>query len=126
MDFSNIGSVTLNLRIALEGAGGRFVTTAAVPILAGSGWQIVGLSIGPGDLTSAGGLDVNATLAAVSQLRVISAANPAFQGDVIAAQGLVDNVIALPEPAESLMLAAGLGLLGLLRHHRKGRAVSRV
>ncbi len=118
LDVNNLASVTLNLRIALDGAGGRFVTMASVPIAVGSGWQTVALSIAPADLTSAGGLDVNATLAAVTQLRVISAANPTFQGDVITAQGLVDNVIAAPEPAQSILLAAGLALVGLLPRRR--------
>jgi len=92
MDVNNIGSVTLNMRVALDGAGGRFVTTLSVPVLAGSGWQSLAFSIAPGDLTSAGGLGVGATLAAVTSLRVISAASPTFQGDVITAQGLIDNV----------------------------------
>lgn len=118
LDINNIGAVSLNLRVALDGLGGRFVTTASVPIAPASGWQSVGLSINPADLTSAGGLDVNATLGAVTQLRVISALNPTFQGDVIAAQGLVDNVIAAPEPAQSILLAAGLALVGLLQRRR--------
>jgi hypothetical protein len=118
LDINNTGAVTLNLRVALDGAGGRFVTTVSVPIAAASGWQTVGLSIAPADLTSVGGLDVNATFAAVTQLRVISALNPTFQGDAIVAQGLVDNVIAVPEPAEWLLLAAGLPIVALLQHRR--------
>ena len=125
LDVNNLASVTLNLRIALDGAGGRFVTMASVPIAVGSGWQTVALSIAPADLTSAGGLDVNATLGAVTQLRVISAANPTFQGDVITAQGLVDNVIAAPEPAESVLLSAGLALVGLLARRRALRKPAR-
>jgi hypothetical protein len=119
LDVNNIGSVTLNVRIALDGAGGRFVTTGSVPVPAGSGWNLIWLWIGPGDLSAAGGLDVNATLGAVTQLRVISAANPTFMGDVILAQGLVDNVIAAPEPAESVLLASGLALLVLLSRGRQ-------
>ncbi len=113
LNVNNVGAVTLNLRVALDGAGGRFVTTASVPISAGSGWQTVEFSIAPADLTSAGGLDVNATLAAVTQLRVISALNPTFQGDAIVAQGLVDNVIAGPEPESVPALPVG-GLVGLV------------
>ena len=36
LDVNNIGAVTLNMRVALEGAGGRFVTTASVPVATGS------------------------------------------------------------------------------------------
>jgi hypothetical protein len=94
LDVNNVGAVALNMRVALEGAGGRFVSTLSVPVSSGSGWQSIELSLLAGDLSSAGGLDVNATLSAVTQLRVISALNPTFQGDIIAAQGLIDNLVA--------------------------------
>lgn len=93
MDVNNIGATPLNLRVAFEGPGGRFVTTASVPVPAGSGWQSIALGIEPIDLTSAGGLDLNATLGAVTSMRVISAASPSFMGDAIVAQGLIDNVL---------------------------------
>ena len=120
LDVNNVGSTALHLRVALDGAGGRFVTTDSVPVPAGGGWNLVWLWIGPGDLTSAGGLDVNATLGAVSQLRLISAAGPTFGGDAIVAQGLVDNVVAAPEPGAAALLSSGLALL-LLLSRRRGR-----
>ena len=49
---------------------------------------------------------------------MISAVIPAFQGDPIVAQGLFDNIIAVPEPAEWMLLAAGLPLVGLLQRRR--------
>ncbi len=42
LDFNNIGSVALNMRVALDGPGGRFVTTGAVTVSAGSGWPAAG------------------------------------------------------------------------------------
>jgi hypothetical protein len=123
LEVNNIGSTALDVRIALEGAGGRFVTTDSVPVPAGSGWTLIWLWIGAGDLTSAGGSDVEATLGAVFEMRVISAASPTFQGDAIAAQGLIDNVIAAPEPGGSVLLASGLALLALLSRRRRATAV---
>ena len=113
LDLNNLGVVTLNMRVALEGAGGRFVSTLSVPVLSGGGWQSIQLSLLAADLTSAGGFNVNATLAAVTQLRLISAAAPAFQGDPIATQGLIDNVTAGPEPELIPALPAG-GLVVLV------------
>ncbi len=98
LDVNNLGAGTLNVRVALEGTGGRFVSTLSVPVLSGSGWQNIELSLLAADLSSAGGFDVNATLSAVTQLRVISAVSPTFEGDPIATQGLMDNVIAGPVP----------------------------
>ena len=112
LDVNNVGAVALNMRVALEGAGGRFASTLPVPVSSGSGWQSIELSLLASDLSSAGGVDVNATLAAVTQLRLISAVAPAFEGDVIAAQGLIDNVAAGPEPPLVPALPVG-GLVAL-------------
>ena len=114
LDVKNIGSTTLQMRVALEGLGGRFVTTLAVPVSAGSGWQTIGLSIEPGDLTPDPSGDVNTTLASVFQFRILSAQSPSFRGDSILAQGLVDNVMAVPEPSALLLLAASLASVSLL------------
>ncbi len=121
-DVNNIGSANMDLRVALDGVGGRFVTTASMPVAAGSGWQSIEIPIGPAHLTSVGGLDVNATLSAVTQLRVISAVSPSFLGDPILAQGLIDNVtaagpVSAPVPsANPLSIAMLLSLLGLVSY----------
>jgi hypothetical protein len=65
---------------------------------------------------------VNATLSAVTQLRVISAVSPSFLGDPILAQGLIDNVtaagpVSAPVPsANPLSIAMLLSLLGLVSY----------
>jgi hypothetical protein len=64
---------------------------------------------------------VNATLGGVTQLRLLSAALPSFMGDVIAAQLLADNIVAVPEPSQPALLAAGLASLLTLARWRTHR-----
>jgi hypothetical protein len=120
-DVNNVGATNLDLRLAFDGLGGRFASTASLPLAAGSGWQMLGFPITAGDLTSVGGLDVNATLGGVTQLRLLSAALPSFMGDVIAAQLLADNIVAVPEPSQPALLAAGLASLLTLARWRTHR-----
>jgi hypothetical protein len=120
MDVNNVGIADLDLRLAFNGPGGWFASAVAVPLNVDSGWQEVGFPIGTADLTSdfvEGGFDVDATLADVTELRLLSAASPNFRGDTIAAQLLVDN-IAVPEPSRPVLLAAGLSALLLLARRR--------
>lgn len=115
LDVKNIGSTTLQMRVAVEGLGGRFVTTLAVPVSPGSDWQTIELSIEPGDLTPDPSGDVNTTLASVFEFRILSAQSPSFTGDSIDALGLVDNVMAVPEPSALLLFVASLASVGLLQ-----------
>ena len=118
---NNVGPVGLTLRLAFDGAGGRFSTSVGVSVAAGSGWQTIGFPVEPGDLTGVGGTDVNATLESVSRLRLLHASSPAFSGDRIAAQLWVDNLMAVPEPSTLLLFAAGMVALRALRPPRSGR-----
>ena len=113
-NISNIDSEPLQIRVAFNGVGGRIVTAQAVPVSPGSGWQTIGFSIEPGDLVVARGGNVSATLASVTELRIISAVNPTFTGDSILANGLVDNVTAVPEPSEIFLLVTSLATVSLL------------
>jgi hypothetical protein len=116
MDLRNLGSGSLDVRLAADGAGGRFATTAAISLAGLGSWTSAILPIGAGDWTAVGGTDVNATLASLSQLRVLSAATPAWQGDRLAGELHVDNIRAVPEPATLYLLAlAGLSGLWFLR-----------
>ncbi|MEM7061647.1 MAG: calcium-binding protein [Cyanobacteria bacterium P01_B01_bin.77] len=89
---NNQGGGTIVLRVALDGAGGRFVTTEGITLSPGSGWQDVAFSIEAADLTAVGGTDVAATLADVSQIRFINSSTPSYQGAPVAAQLGIDNI----------------------------------
>ena len=84
---------TLNLRIAFDGAGGRICTTNAVIIPAGSPWTNYEIPIFETDFTLvSGGSNIAQTLADVTDMRILSNSNPAWQGESIAATLEIDNI----------------------------------
>ncbi|MEO0769504.1 MAG: hypothetical protein AAFY72_08725 [Cyanobacteria bacterium J06649_4] len=89
---NNQGSGDIVLRVALDGAGGRFVTTEGITLSPGSDWQDVAFSIEAADLTAVGGTDVAATLADVSQIRFINSPTTSYQGAPVSAQLGIDNI----------------------------------
>jgi hypothetical protein len=73
----------LNLRVAFNGAGGEICTTNAVVVTAGTGWNFVTIPISASDFTTVdGGTDPAATLANVTEMRILSSPNPAWRGEV--------------------------------------------
>lgn len=99
MHMNNLGATNLEMRLAFDGNGGRFSSTNAVSLSAGSGWQTVVFPIGPSDLTSVdGGTDVNATLGNVTELRILHNTSPSWRGASIAATLGVDNITASDIP----------------------------
>lgn len=105
MDLNNLGSTDLSLRLYLGGLGlNSAVSTSAVNLAAGSGWQHVGFDISPAALTGV----AEGTLAQVQQLRLFHGLNPVFPGENVAALLGVDNISAVPEPAPATLLALGL------------------
>lgn len=95
MHLNNLGSADLTMRLWLEGPGGNFVTSAAVTVPAGSGWQTAVFSVEPDDLVGDG---AEATLQAVRLLRLFHSPAPGFPGPALVAQLGVDNVTAAPTP----------------------------
>jgi hypothetical protein len=91
-DLNNLGATPLEVRIVIDGAGGRFASTNPISLTAGGGWDTHVFSLVPGDLTAIGGTDVGATLAAVSQLRILHSNAPAFSGNPIVATLGIDNI----------------------------------
>jgi hypothetical protein len=98
MHMNNLGGANLEMRLALDGDGGRFSSTDGVLLPSGSGWQIVEFPIMPSDWTSVGGTNVNATLGDVSDLRILHNTSPSWQGIPIAATLGVDNITASDSP----------------------------
>ena len=71
----------INLRVAFNGDGGEMCTTNAIVIPAGSGWNSVTIPITSSDFTLVdGGSNVSATLANVTEMRILSSPTPAWRG----------------------------------------------
>lgn len=114
------------VRVAIDGAGGRFVTTDIfITAPAAPFPSPISFSLAPQDLTAVGGTDVMATLADVTQLRILHNPVAAFEGETVGADPLspvvgqlfVDNITAVPEPNSlvAMLPAAFAGLLFVLR-----------
>ena len=94
MDLNNIGSTDLDIRLAVTGAGGSYSTTASVFLASGSGWTNFVFPVGVSDWTPIGGFNLNATLSAVSQLRILNSPTPAYAAIIEGGDLLVDNITA--------------------------------
>ena len=119
LDLKNFGINPLSIRFTFNGPGGAFSTTNAFSLPAGGAgapWMHAALQITAADLTAVGGTDAAATLANVSELRLLHNDVPSFVGGTIDAQIGVDNIQAVPEPATLSLLA--LGGMALLRRRR--------
>ncbi|WOO39379.1 PEP-CTERM sorting domain-containing protein [Rubellicoccus peritrichatus] len=129
LDVNNTGATALDLRFAITGPGGGWVSTNSVSLGAGSGWTSILIPIDAGSLTATGaagataaGTNVGQTLGGVTQLRLISSAGGAnFRGDAITATLGVDNVTAVPEPGTYAMILGALGL-GFAAYRRRSNA----
>lgn len=127
MDINNFGPNPLHLRLLLGDLNAAFsafdnfaISTDAVVINPGSGWQRVSFGVANTSLTEIFG-STEAALAGVDVLRIFHNPNAAFSGPgnaIPAIEGLlgVDNISAVPLPPALFMFAAGL--LGLWRQRR--------
>jgi hypothetical protein len=108
-DLRNTGTNTLSFRLAFNGPGGWFVTPAA-PVAAFTGWTRQEFTVNPVSLVSAGGNDAAATLADVSELRILHSSAAEFRGAQVTGSFMVDGIQAIPEPSEWILAAmAGIG-----------------
>jgi len=99
------------IRLALSGEGGWFVTGGHT-VEPGRPWGSYEFSLLPGDLQPAGGSDPAATLATVSEVRILhSNGGSSFRGEVISGTLLVDNITAIPETGSALLLLASVTML---------------
>jgi hypothetical protein len=123
IDVNNVGGTALTLRFSLDGPGGQFSMTDGIAVPSGSGWlRDLEFPITSADLTSVGGVDPDATLADVAQLRFMHSTVPAWRSQdgipAIVATLLIDNVQGLPEPRAPLLQAAAIAGLGALGRRR--------
>ena len=114
-DLRNNGANTLSMRVAVNGPGGWFVTLAS-PVNPFSGWTNQVFDLRPASLVSAGGNDASATLAAVSELRILHSTVVDYRGAKVSSGFMVDNVRAIPEP--SVVMFCGLAVFAVF--FRKG------
>ncbi|UCE87921.1 MAG: thrombospondin type 3 repeat-containing protein [Deltaproteobacteria bacterium] len=103
-DLRNLGSTDLVIRILVEGPGGGFVSLDAASLPVGGAWQEARFRLRPELLAGVG--DVEATLAAVSKLRVLHA--PTTDGaEPVAGELGADNLTALGAGACDLVELRG-------------------
>ena len=107
MDVKNFGSTDLSLRLYFEGPLDVAYSSDAVLVHAGSNWAPATFSI-LGNALSGGPV-----LSGVTQFRLFHSVLPGApsNGAAIVAQLGIDNVTAVPEPAEWLAMLAGMAVL---------------
>jgi hypothetical protein len=109
MNVANFGATDLSLRLVfmdpVAGPPTNVAITAAVPLLAGSGWQTAEFAVAPGDLIVLQG-DAVALLGATTELRLFHGEASLYPGPPVVASLGVDNIMALtgevPAAATSL------------------------
>ena len=111
---NNLGGTTLEMRVAFEAAGGTwFSSTNSIALSPGSGWTQVFFSFDEQDMTQIqGSLPYSQAISNVPQLRILSAASPAFRGDLIAGTLGVDSLTAVAIPVPGAVALLGSGLIG--------------
>lgn len=115
MDLRNQSFLSSDMRVAVNGPGGWFVTDSQ-SLSAFSTWTPVSFDLSPGALVSAGGSDASSTLSDVGEIRILHSSTPSFRGGTGQRTVLVDNIQAVPEP-KTLMLTT-FAALALLRRKR--------
>lgn len=117
LDLRNGGTTTLQIRLAFNGPGGWFVTPTN-PVAAFSGWNHLLFDLRPASLLSAGGTGATSTMSGVTEVRVLHSANVDHKGAAVSGTFLLDNILAVPEPAfTSYALLAGCVLAWRKRCH---------
>ncbi|QDT00580.1 PEP-CTERM sorting domain-containing protein [Adhaeretor mobilis] len=100
-DILNNSGATLDIRFAINGPGGLFSTTSSATIASSSQWQSGSLSFDSSNFTPVSGnsgsmgMDITATLAGVSEIRLLHNPNPAWVGQPVSATAGFDNILAL-------------------------------
>lgn len=113
----NFSAETLEMRAVILSGATRWTSNDALVLAPGSGWVRHTFSLLESDITRVlGTTNYSATMASVSRLMFRhNTGAPSAEGTVIAAQGGLDNIRAVPEPGSMIALAAGIGALAIRR-----------
>jgi hypothetical protein len=129
MDLRNLGSVSLNIRLAFKNSSGLgapgYLSTTPFTLAAGSGWQHAIFLINPATMTAVGSPAAFNTFFAggFDEMRIINELGTTnLTGDVVTAQLGVDNIHAIPEPNAALLTVAGL-LVAIVSRRKRGSAL---
>ena len=107
-DLRNLGNTNLSVRLAFNGPGGWFVTGIA-PVARFGGWSSADFDLRPSALTAvSGGTNAAATLAGVTEMRILHSSAADHQGAIVSGILLVDKLRAVPEPSALGLLAGSL------------------
>jgi hypothetical protein len=131
MDVNNVGPDDVFLRLlflgdfGLMGPQNAALTTNAVLVPAGSGWQRIAIAIGPADLTLLLG-SISGALSNAEEVRIFHNPNPSFipgMNPAVTARLGVDNITAAasaaaPEPATWMLLALAASVALRARRRR--------
>jgi hypothetical protein len=108
VSMANFGATTLHARLGLQGPvrvfpllQTRLVSTGGVLLPADGVWRDISFRIDAAGFTADQGIDsVADVLTAVTEMRFLAAAGPAWRGDAVAGTLGIDNVtVVVPEPA---------------------------
>ena len=113
--FLNVSNVSLDIRVALNGAGGRFATSDVLTLLPNAPWTMGTFRLRPEDLVSSGGTDVSATLSNVTELRFLHQPQPDFVSVISLASLGIDRIRAIPESSVASFLIIGVLLVRMRR-----------
>jgi hypothetical protein len=124
----NQSAVDLNIRFAFQSEivqGGPGYLSQAMVLPVGSGWQSFTISIAPENMTAVNNpTDYNTFFSNVAWTRIINAAGTSnLNGDFVTGQLGIDNILAVPEPTTTALLAGAFLALGF-RYVRGKRAAS--
>ncbi|MGB0775396.1 MAG: hypothetical protein ACPG32_07655 [Akkermansiaceae bacterium] len=118
MDLVNNSSSTLMMRLGIEGGGPGNRWTSSSPVTLNSSDR-GRFRLEFSDLSSAGGNDLSAALANVSQIRILHTTSTGeWKGDNVSASFIVDNITLVPEPSSlAFFLITAATLLPLRRRN---------
>lgn len=77
---NNLSGSSIDLRIALDGGGGRYCTTNSYTVASGSGWTGISIPVSATDFTSVGGSSISSTLSAVTKFRILNSSTTSWIG----------------------------------------------